>query len=60
MILDAVKESTPVLQLTTHSKHWWTPQRKLFRTQMNHAQKQWKKTNLDSDHIKFKAVRNQY
>ena len=45
MILDAVKESTPALQLTTHSKRWWTPQLKISRTQMNRASsKQWKKT----------------
>jgi hypothetical protein len=37
MILDAVKQSTPDLQLTTHSKCWWTPQLKLSQTQMNHA-----------------------
>jgi hypothetical protein len=27
---------------------------------MNRAQKQWKKTHLESDYIKFKAVRKQY
>jgi hypothetical protein len=53
MILDAVKKSTPVLQLTTLSKRWWTPQLKLSATQKNRAQKQWKTTRLDGDHIKF-------
>ena len=60
MILDAVMESTPVLQLTTHSKCWWTPQLRISRTQMNRAEKEWQKTRLESDHIKFKSVRNQY
>jgi hypothetical protein len=54
MILDTVKESTPVLQLTTHSKRCWTPQLKISQTQINYAQKRSKTIHLDSDHIKSK------